>query len=119
MFFYSPDLHTAEGDFKNLVNMAVKTAPPCRAKVHLAKYDDNKFVTAIIYPAEYNDEMSRWFLDGDYKTSGVAEGGMEAVQRYYQQQPRILDKHQLFAKSEFHSRTGLELLANLKVAVQR
>jgi hypothetical protein len=119
MFFYSADLHTARGDFKNLVNLAVKTAPPCRAKVHLAEYNDDKFVTAVIYPAEYNDEISRWFLEGDYKTTGAAEGGIQAVQGYYDRQPKILDRHQLFAKSELQSRTGQELLANLKVAVQR
>jgi len=119
MFFYSSTLETARGDFKKLVSLAVKTAPPCRAKVHLVKYDDDKFAVAIIYPAEYNDEVSSWLLDGQYKTSGAAEGGIEAVQRYYDYKPEILDRHQLFGKSESISRTGQELLAGLKLAVQR
>src|SRR4030042_1458063 len=75
MFFYSGDLKQAKRDFKALVNLAVKTAPPCRAKVHLAEYNDNKFVTALIYPAEYDDEINAWLLGGDYKTTGAAEGG--------------------------------------------
>jgi len=119
MFFYSNALETARGDFKKLVSLAVGTAPPCRAKVHLAKYDDDKFAVALIYPAEYDDEVSSWLLDGQYKTSGAAEGGIEAVQKYYDYKPDILDRHQLFGKSESISRTGQELLAGLKLAVQR
>ncbi|MHC4642271.1 MAG: hypothetical protein ACYS32_11550, partial [Planctomycetota bacterium] len=97
----------------------VKTAPPCRAKVHLAKYSNDKFAVSIIYPAEYDDEISSWLLDSRYKTTGSAEAGIEAVQRYYEQQPQILDRHQLFGTSELISRTGQELLASVKLAVQR
>jgi len=85
----------------------------------MAKYSDDKYVTAIIYPAEFDDEFSSWLLEGQYKTSGPAEGGVEAVQRYYTQEPEILDRHQLFGHSEDISRSGQELLENLKVAVQR
>jgi len=119
MFFYSSEPETARRDFKELVNLAVKSAPPCRAKVHLAQYSDDKFVVAFVYPAEYDDQVSSWLLDGKYKTSGAAEGGIEAVQRYYDYKPRILERHQLFGKSESIIRTGQELLANLKLAVQR
>jgi hypothetical protein len=119
MFFHSSDLKTAKRDFKGLVNLAVKTAPPCRAKVHLAKYNDNKFMAALIYPAEYDDEISTWFLDGGYKTDGVAGAGIGAVQKYYNAELQILDRHQLFGKSEYQSRTGEELLAGIKLAVQR
>ncbi len=119
MFFYSSALETARRDFKGLVNLAVRTAPPCRAKVHLAKYTDNKFVVAIVYPAEYDDDVSLWLSEGEYKTTGAAEGGIEAVQRYYDAKTEILDKHQLFGKSESMSRTGEKLLAGIKLAVQR
>jgi hypothetical protein len=119
MFFYSQDEQTARRDFKELTNLAVRIAPSCRAKVHLAKYADDKFVTAIIYPAEYDDEISRWLSDGNYKTAGAAEGGTGAVQRYYDAKPEILDRHQLFEKSGTISRTGEQLLTNLKLAVQR
>jgi len=119
IFFYSTDPETAARDFKTLVNLAVKSAPPCRAKVHLAKYGSDKFVVAIIYPAEYDDELSTWLLDARYKTTGAAEAGIEAVQRYYDHQPQILERNQLFGKSEIISRTGQELLAGIKLAVQR
>ncbi|UCF42624.1 MAG: hypothetical protein JSV99_08480 [Planctomycetota bacterium] len=119
MFFYSTNRQTAQCDFKGLVDLAVGTAPPCRANVHLAKYSNDKFVAALIYPAEYDDEVSSWLLDGRYKTAGAAEGGIEAVQRYYNAKPQILNRHQLFGRSAIESRTGEELLAGLKLAVQR
>jgi hypothetical protein len=119
MFFYSSELQTARRDFKDLVNLAVKSSPPCRAKVHLAKYGEDKLVVALIYPAEYDSEFSSWLLDGEYRTGGAAEGGVGAVQSYYDRQPEILDRHQLFGQSEMISRTGSELLSSLKLAVQR
>ena len=119
MFFYSNDLATARRDFKQLSSLAVRSSPPCRAKLHLAKYADDKFAVALIYPAEYDDEVSSWLLDGQYKTSGAAEGGTGAVQRYYDYGPEILDRHQLFGKSELVSRTGEDLFASLMLAVQR
>ncbi|MFC1677543.1 hypothetical protein ACFL3G_10845 [Planctomycetota bacterium] len=119
MFFYASDNDTANSNFKKLTDLAIRTAPPCRAKVHLAKYSDEKFVTAIIYPAEYNDEISDWLLDSDYKTTGQAEGGFDAVQRYYDDKPQLIETQQLFSNSEYQSRTGEQLLANLKTAVQR
>lgn len=119
MFFYSSDTETAKEDFKKLISLAVETCPPCRAKVHLSKYSSDKFVTSIIYPAEYDDEVSCWLLDGGYKTAGAAQGGIEAVQGYYDAKPEVLDRHQLFAKSALMSRTGEELLGRLKSAVQR
>jgi len=119
MFFYSQDQECAERDYKALVDLAVRIAPPCRAKVHLAKYADDKFVVALIYPAEYDDEVSCWLTEGDYRTAGAAEGGAGAVQRYYDSAAEILERHQLFAQSDPVSRTGQELLASLKLAVQR
>jgi len=41
------------------------------------------------------------------------------VQNYYDREAEILDRHQLFGTSESISRTGQELYASLKLAVQR
>jgi len=119
MFFYSHDIDTARDDYQRLVALADRQAAPARAKVHMAKYDDDRFVTALIYPAEYDDEFSRWLLDGEYRTSGAAEGGIDAVGRYYEQAPQVLRRHQLFGESSIAARTGEELLAATKIAVQR
>jgi len=119
MFFYETDEAAAGGDYKRLIDSAVKTAPPAKAKVHLAKYRDEKFAVALIFPAEYNDQFSRWLLDIDYKTKGAAEGGIEAVKRYYADEPEILEKHQLFNQQQIEPLTGVELLAATKMAVVR
>ena len=51
MFFYSNEERIASGDFKRLIEAAVSNGPPCRAKIHLAKYSDGKYAIALIYPA--------------------------------------------------------------------
>lgn len=119
MFFYSDNKDSAKNDFKSLINIAVTCQPPCRAKVNLAEYTNNKYCTAIIYPSEYNDEISSWLLEEDYKTSGSAEAGIEATERFYNDSPQILETHQLFGRDCIESRTGDELLLFLKQAVQR
>ena len=119
MFFYSSAEAGAQQDYERLVNIAVQTAPPGRAKVHLAKYTDDKFVTALIYPAEYNEEFSDWLSKAGYKTPGLAEGGIEAVKRYYDTDVQILQRHQLFSEPAIANRSGSELLAGIKLAVQR
>jgi hypothetical protein len=137
MFFYSGDIDTARDDYKRLVKLGVETELPCNAKAHLAKFSplrlalasrrsrgsseasDDKFAVALIYPAEYDDEISGWLLEQKYKTAGAAEGGTAAVTRYYDAQPEILERHQLWSKSSVESRTGEELLAATKIAVQR
>ena len=119
MFFYAGDIETARNNFKQLTTLAVTKAPPCRATVHLAKYSDERFVTALIYPAEYDDEISSWLLHGKYKTNGAADGGIQAVQKYYDFKPRIIESQQLFSRSALMHRTGEKLLANIRAAVQR
>ena len=118
-FFYNESLETARQDFKQLTGIAESASPPSRAKLQLAKHSDDKFSTALIYPAEYEDEMSKWLSDNNYKTDGPAEGGVSAVTRFYQSQPQILERQQLSAVQEIESRTGQELLAAVKLAVQR
>lgn len=119
MFFFSADSDTARDDYKRLVKLGIETNLPCKAIVHLAEYSDDKFAVALIYPAEYDDEISAWLLEHEYKTSGTVEGGISEVTRYYDAKPEILERHQLWGRSSVESRTGAELLASTKIAVQR
>jgi len=119
MLFYSANIETARADYKRLVKSGVETEVPCRAKINLAKFGDDKYVTALIYPAEYDDEMSGWLLEHNYKTSGQVEGGISVVSQYYDAKPEILERHQLWPSSTIESRTGEELLVATKMAIQR
>lgn len=119
MFFYAADESAARNDYKRLTDIAVTSAAPSRAKAHLAKLSDNEFVTALIYPAEYDDEFSRWLLDNKYCTAGAADGGTSTVQRYYDVQKEILAQQQLWAADSFEQLTGAELLAATKRAMVR
>jgi hypothetical protein len=119
MFFYAADEQTARKEYKQLTDIAVTSAAPSRAKVHLAKLSDNEFITALIYPAEYDNEFSRWLLDNNYRTSGAAEGGASTVERYYQTQKETLAQQQLWAADSFEQLTGADLLAATKRAMVR
>ena len=119
MVFYSYDRAAADADFKRLLELGSQTLPPCRAKVHLADYGAGKYAVVIIYPAEYDDELSKWLLDTGYRTAGPAEGGTGAVERYYTEAPKILKRHQFFPAEQQQSRTGQELQASVKYAIQR
>jgi hypothetical protein len=119
MIFYAGDLEQASGDFKRLGDLAVSVAPPCRAKAQLVRFADGTFATSLIYPAEYDDQFSRWLLDGQYKTAGAAEGGAGAVERYYKAQKEILESRQFFAADSFQQLSGEELLAATRRAAVR
>lgn len=119
MFFYSGDGETAEQDFKRLSNICISSPPPCRAKLHLAKYDDDRHVTALIFPAEYNSEMSSWLIEAEYKTAGDVSAGISEVEGYYAQKPEILDRQQLTAYEDVPSKDMDQLLADIKLPVQR
>ena len=119
MFFYANDADGAKGDFERLIHLSETAGAPATAKIHLAKYSDSSFVTALIYPAEYEDEFSRWLIDCDYKTDGQVAGGISTVQAYYDQGPEILRRHQIFDRKVHADRTREELLASVKMAVQR
>ena len=109
MFFYAADEATAKSDFKRLTAWANEQLPPARCKVHLAHNGDS-YVTALIYPAEFDDAFSRWLLGGSYRTTGQVEGGTGAVQRYYDSRPKVLERKQLWPESSIEHLQGESLM---------
>jgi hypothetical protein len=118
MFFYAVDGDTARTDYQRLLTWADSQSAPARAKVHLACQGE-QYVTALIYPAEFDDAFSRWLLDGNYRTSGAVEGGTGAVGRYYQAGWDILEQRQFWPASSMERLQGEALLEATKRAVVR
>jgi len=119
MFFYSPSLDQTRKDFSKLAKIAEDTPPPAKAKLHMTKYEEGRFAIALIYPAEYDDEFSRWLLDTGYRTSGEVCGGIEIVSRYYDTKPRILERKKLLPAAAIESKRGDQLIEATKLAIQR
>ncbi len=118
MFFYAGDEQTARDDYTRLLAWADEQLPPARCKVHLA-VEGNTYITALIYPAEYDDAFSRWLLDGQYRTGGAAEGGAGSVQTYYAADHVVLDRKQLWPTESEQILQGPALLEATNKAVVR
>ncbi len=78
LFFSRDEASAAEADLDTLVRLAEKTGAPCRAFAHLADYGPSpqpgRYVTALIYPAEYEDEIAAW-LDEVHLAGGEIGSG--------------------------------------------
>lgn len=123
MFFYRADLGVAEADFDELRERADGPGFPCRAKLHLADRGpdagDTRYVTALIYPAEVEEEIGRWMLDVGYAGGDLCDGGPSHVSNYYAEDAVILRRHQLWNTTETSSRSAEEVLGSVRRAVQR
>jgi len=118
MFFYADDEDAARNDFDRLVLWATRELPPARCKVHMARWNET-FVTALIYPAEYEDAFSRWLIAGQYRTEGLVQAGPDAVGQYYQYKGEVLDQSQLWPEQSLDRLRGAELMDAAKRAVVR
>jgi len=118
MFFYANDAETAQDDYQRLLAWSDEQLPPARSKVDLASNGDS-YVTALVYPAEFDDAFSRWLLDGNYRTAGQVEGGTGATQRYYDSNPEVLDRKQLWPASSIEHLQGEMLFEATKRAIVR
>ncbi|MHC4962106.1 MAG: hypothetical protein ACYTGA_08295, partial [Planctomycetota bacterium] len=102
MFFHAGDEATATTDFQRLNTWAHEHLPPARCKVHLANHGDS-YVTALIYPAEFDDAFSAWLLDANYRTTGQVEGGTGAVERHYGANWDVVERKQLWPASSIEN----------------
>ena len=123
IFFNRRELSAARADFEELGRLAQRQAAPCRAFVHLADRGPEagtwRYVTALIYPAEYEDEMAAWLTATGYAGGDLAEGGSSHVSDYYAADKTILDRQQLWNQPAIPSRSADEVLRTVRQAVQR
>ncbi len=125
LFFNRDELADAEADFAELCRIADEPgrAIPCRAFVQVADRGAvdgaARYVTALIYPAEYDDEVSRWLMDHEYAGGTTVESGPSHVSNYYAEQVEVLQRRQLWNRSGESSRSPEEVLRTVRRAVQR
>jgi hypothetical protein len=122
LFFYRRDRAAADLDFETLTRLAGERGAPCRAYAHLvdrgAGEESPRYVTALVYPAEYDDEWARWLLDVDYQGGDTVEGGPSHVSNHNAEAHRVLRRQQLWSQSN-PSRSADEVFASIRRAVQR
>lgn len=118
MFFYAADEQIARDDYTRLLDWAGEQLPPGRCKVHLSVVGES-YLTALIYPAEFEDGFSRWLLDGNYRTSGAVEGGAGPVQAYYTGNPSVLERQQVWPAESIQTLQGQALMEATNNAVVR
>lgn len=118
MFFYAADEQAAKADFDRLAAWGEAQLPPARCKVHLTHTGD-AYMTALIYPAEYDDVFSKWLLDGNYRTAGQVEGGTGAAQRYYDVAADIIERKNLWPASSVEGLHGEALMEAANRAIVR
>jgi len=123
MFFCRGDQEQAATDYAELINAARQTPPPCRTFVHLAErpgaLPPARFVTALIFPAEYEDEIAQWLLRIDYQGGDLVEGGPSHVTDYYAGAKTIIRREQLWSQASIPSRSADEVMSSIRRAVQR
>lgn len=123
MLFWRATLGEARADFDALRQAAEQDPPPCRAFLHLAENkapgQAGSFVTALIYPGEYDDDVAAWLLRLEYAGGDTAEGGFSVVTGYYELEKRVIDRAQLFGVGALPTRSADEVLASTRRAVQR
>ena len=123
MCFTRDDAEPARDDFAQLKAAAEQTPPPCRAALYLAdrgaEAQAQRYVTTMIYPAEFEDEVGRWLLDVGYQGGDMAEGGPSHVTNYDEDDKRVLERAQLWSKTAIPSRSPDQVFASVRQAVQR
>jgi hypothetical protein len=123
LFFNRADLDAARADFAELVRLGQAQGAPCRAFVQLAdrgaQQGAARYVTALIYPAEYEDEMAHWLDAAGYCGGDLAEGGSSHVSNYQAAEKTILQRHQLWSQPAIQSRSADQVLGSVRRAVQR
>ncbi len=121
LFFNRASLQDAREDFARLGEIGA--GAPCRAAVQLvdrgAGAEGWRYVTALIYPAEYEDDVAQWLLRADYGGGDYVEGGISAVTTFYHESHQVLERAQLWSQGAIPSRGRDELLRTLRQAVQR
>ncbi len=120
LFFYSLDLEAARRDYDKIHRLADGNLP-CRTQLLLGGLGEKSrlpFVVGLAYPAEYDEDVSRWMLDNEVAAGAYADGGvgrLESIRR----DARVIDSAQLHAIKSRRTRTRREVFASVGEPIQR
>ena len=119
LFFYSRDLDAARRDFEYLSDLAGRDRLPCRARLFLGVLDDTRLpgVVGLAYPAEYDQDVSRWMLEHQIAIGAHADGGIRRLETI-RRAATVIDSAQLQSGGRA-SRSREEVLASVEQAIQR
>jgi len=121
MFFYGRDQQQVRKDYQDLLKLAQAGQFPCRAKLHLSRVEsqqETKYVVALIYPAEYEEDVSAWLLRIGYSGGESVSGGSSQVADYYAHYEKI-NSFQLWGVLDGTTRDADQVLADVGRAVVR
>lgn len=123
MLFYRDNEPAARADFAELARLAEAHAPPCRARLELVRRggdgDRTRYVVALLYPAEYDEDISAWLLRTGYAGGDTVEGGISRATNYFEEVHDLIERNQLWATTSVSSRSPQEVRASIRRAVQR
>ena len=119
MFFSCYDQSRARSDYEKLIKWSEQNAPPCRAKLQLSQKQNKQIIIALIYPAEYEQEIGCWLSDSGFTGEGAVDAGISQVSRYYGSNCEILERQQLWPIDSLRARDMQELLAGVGRVLQR
>ncbi len=111
MIFRGRDESSVENAYDTLIDNAAGHPFPCRLKCHLARQDEQRLSIALIYPAEYEQELGQWLADMKFKFDGPVDAGASAAEQYYRDQLPIIRQQQFWPASQ--SGRKLDILQTL------
>ncbi len=119
MFFHCRDEKSGQQEYQQLLRWSQEEPPPCRAKLQLTREADGRLLLALIYPAEYEQEISRWLGASGFQGGGPVDAGISQVSRYYQRNLESVQREQLWPVESLQSRSLEELKACVGMELQR
>ncbi len=118
MFFHCRDEKSGQEEYRQLLRWAQEQAPPCRAKLQLAREADG-LLLVLIYPAEYEQEIGRWLGASGFQGGGPVDAGISQVSRYYPRNLEMVQREQLWPAESLRARDLDELRACVGMELQR
>ena len=119
--FCSRESERALKDFDDLKHLAESDPPPCKARLlcgQLGYQPRYPHVAALLYPAEYEDEMSAWLLKHDVQAGQAVDAGISHATTVLENL-QVRQRAQLPCRTWRESRSREEVLRAVGQVIQR